>query len=102
VFCCEQLTLASRSTVGCLDCDFQTVFVGEQLAAFFLVGQRSDCRIEMLRQCFVVSSCFLAGPSAVRWMDWDVQTVFCGEQLPFVWSVSGPIEGTGCSDSVFW
>jgi hypothetical protein len=34
----------------------------------------------MFRQCFVVSSCLLAGRSAVRWADWDVQTVFCGEQ----------------------
>jgi hypothetical protein len=80
----------------------------------------------MFRQCFVLSSCLLAGRSAVRWADWDVQTVFCGEQLllagrsavrwedwdiqtvffgeqlPFGWSVSPPMCGLGCSDSVLW
>jgi hypothetical protein len=56
----------------------------------------------MFRLCFVVRSCLLAGRSAVRLADWDVQTVFCGEQLPFGWSVSGPMGGLGCSDSVFW
>jgi hypothetical protein len=55
----------------------------------------------MFRVCFLVSSCLLFGQSAVRWADWDVQTKFCGEQLPFAWSVSGPIGGFGCSDSVF-
>jgi hypothetical protein len=79
----------------------------------------------MFRQCFVVSSCLLAGRSTIRWAEWDVQTVFCGEQLAFGcsdsgrmgglgfsmfcgeqlffgWSVSGPMGGLGCSDSVLW
>jgi hypothetical protein len=38
----------------------------------------------------------------VGWADWDVQTVFCGEQLPFGRSVSGPMGGLVCSDSVLW
>jgi hypothetical protein len=91
---------------------------------FWLVGQRSDVRVGMFRQCFVVSSCLLFGrstaqcadwdvqrmslvssclwfgQSAVRWADWDVQTKFCGEQLPFGWSVSGPMGRLGFSDSV--
>jgi hypothetical protein len=67
-----------------------------------MVGQRSDGRIGMFRQCFLVSSCILAGCSAVRWANWDVQTVFCGEQLPFGRSVSGPMGGLGCSDIVLW
>jgi hypothetical protein len=83
-------------------------------------------RIGIIRPCFVVCSCLLAGSSAFRWVDydvqtvfcgeqlllagrsavrladWDVQTVFCGEQLPFDSSVGGPMEGLGCSDSVLW
>jgi hypothetical protein len=31
VFCGEQLPLASRSAVGCVNCDVQTVFGGEHL-----------------------------------------------------------------------
>jgi hypothetical protein len=53
-------------------------------AAFWLVGQRSDGRIGMIRQCFVVRNCLLVGRSAVRWADWDFQTMFCGEQLPTI------------------
>jgi hypothetical protein len=96
--------LAGLSAVPWADWDVQTVFCGEELpfclsvsgpmgglgcsdsvlwgaAAFWLVGQRSHGRIGMFRQCFVVSSCLLAGRSAVRCVDWYVQTVFCGEQL---------------------
>jgi hypothetical protein len=44
----------------------------------------------------------LAIRSAVRCVDCDVQTVFLGEQLPFVWSLSFPMGGLRCSDSVLW
>jgi hypothetical protein len=47
-----------------------------------------------------VNSCLLACRSTARWLDLAVQKEFCGEQLPFGWSVSGPMGGLGCSDSV--
>jgi hypothetical protein len=71
-------------------------------SCLLVVRQRSDGRIGMLRQCFVVSRCLLFGRSAVRCVDLDVETVFCGEQLPFGWAVRGPVGGLGCSDTVLW
>jgi hypothetical protein len=50
----------------------------------------------------VLSSCLLVGRSAFQWSDCDFQTLFIFEQLPFCWSVSGPMGGMECSESVLW
>jgi hypothetical protein len=71
-------------------------------SCIWVAGQRSERRIGIFKQCFVVSSCLLIGQSAVRWADLDDQTVFCGEQLPFGWSVSVLMGEFVFSDSVFF
>jgi hypothetical protein len=91
--------LVCRSAVRSANWDVQILW---RATAFGTVGQRSDGRIGIFRECFVVSSCLLAGRSAVRWADWNVRNGVFAEQMPFGWSFSRPMGGLGCSDIVLW